>query len=97
MAALLLCVFEMIYEHPQNHYCSLGDVKEGKSSILFSAGPLKLCITQTMTSLNRTLGLGTAEAKFKVQYFHKYSENTWLVCLVRRLEEHSEKRGKHGS
>lgn len=87
----------MVYEHPQNHYYSLDDEKEGKSSILFSAGPVKLCITQTITSLKKTPGLGTAEAKFKVQYFHKRSENTWLVCLVRRLEEHSEKRGKHGS
>lgn len=49
MAALLLCVFGMIYEPPQNHYYSLGYVKEGESSILFSAGPLKLCITQTIT------------------------------------------------
>ena len=33
----------------------------------------------------------TSGAEFKVQYSHKYLENTWLVCLVRRLEEHSEK------
>lgn len=54
MAALLLCVFEVIYELPENHYNSLGDVKEGKSSVLFSAGPLKLCITQTISLLHKT-------------------------------------------
>lgn len=37
MAALLLCVFEMISQPPQNHYYSLGYVREGKSSSLFTA------------------------------------------------------------
>lgn len=59
--------------------------------MFYSQLALSNCASHKQYHYCTKLGLGTSEAKFKVQYFHKYSENTWLVCLVRRLEEHSEK------